>query len=72
VKAVTVAPKIYGVALALTFHEHRHRKFWLWLERLTIEMLPGIVGRERLKIFPPRLEGRCPFQPYKKYTAFHS
>jgi hypothetical protein len=37
----------------------------LLLERLTIEMPPKIVGRERLKIFPPRLEGLCPFQPYK-------
>jgi len=25
-----------------------------------------IVGLEWLKVFPPRLEGRCPFQPYKR------
>jgi hypothetical protein len=31
-----------------------------------------IVGRERLKTFPPRLEGRCPFQPYKTNMAFQS
>jgi hypothetical protein len=31
-----------------------------------------IVGRERLKTFAPRLEGRCPFQPYKKFKQENS
>jgi hypothetical protein len=39
------------------------------LEHITLEMPPEIVGRKWLKTFPPRLEGRCPFQPYNEESA---
>jgi hypothetical protein len=31
-----------------------------------------IVGREGSQTFAPRLEGRCPFQPYKMDAVFQS
>jgi hypothetical protein len=33
-------------------------------------MVFQIVGRERSETFAPRLEGRCPFLPYKDVYRF--